>query len=61
MRVKKKDQSFMITIKNTQNSTWQGVVNWVDEEKRESFRSTLELLKLLDSAIIYKDEEDEGE
>ena len=60
MKVKRKDQSFLIAIKNTQNATWQGVISWVDEDKKETFRSTLELLKLLDSAIVYNDEDEQG-
>ena len=59
VKLKRRDQSFLITIKNTQNATWQGVVSWVDEDKKQSFRSTLELIKLLDSAIITNDDEEE--
>lgn len=59
MKVKRNDQSFIVTIKNTQNATWQGVVKWVDEDKSVSFRSTLELIKLLDSAIVVHEDEDQ--
>ena len=41
--------TFIVKIVNRQNSTWQGTVNWVEEQKTVSFRSALELIKLLDS------------
>lgn len=60
MKVKRNDQSFIITIKNNQNATWQGVVKWLDEDKSESFRSTLELIRLLDSAIPKEETKEEN-
>lgn len=47
----KNEKTFVIQIKGTQASTWQGTIAWVEEEKKEIFRSTLELIKLLDSAV----------
>lgn len=44
-------QSFVITVKSQENHTWQGTVSWVEGKKQENFRSALELLKLLDSAV----------
>lgn len=44
-------QTFIIDIKGSQNKTWQGTILWVQRQKKESFRSTLELIRLLDSAI----------
>ncbi len=44
-------QSFVITVKSQENHTWQGTVSWVEGKKQENFRSALELLKLLDSAM----------
>lgn len=43
--------TFIIEIKSCQNETWQGSVSWVEGKKKQSFRSALELLKLMDSAI----------
>ena len=34
-----------------QNASWQGSVTWLDKGREESFRSVLELLLLMDSAI----------
>ena len=41
----------MMKIMNTQNSTWQGSVTWVDKQETQNFRSALELLKLIDGAL----------
>lgn len=46
-----KQTSFMIVVKNTQNETWQGSIRWVEEKRETHFRSALELIKLIDSAI----------
>ena len=44
-------QSFVVTVKNREHHTWQGTVSWVEGKKEENFRSVLELLKLIDSAV----------
>ena len=46
----KKTETFIIKIMNQQNSTWQGSVTWVDEQREQYFRSALELLKLIGNA-----------
>lgn len=43
--------TFIVKIMNTQNSTWQGSVTWVEEQRTQNFRSALELLKLIDGAM----------
>lgn len=58
---KRKEETFIIKIKDGQHNTWQGSVCWVDEHKEKNFRSALELLKLIDEALVeQKDEETEG-
>ena len=47
----KKGGTFVIHIDYCENSTWQGEVLWADRNERKKFRSTLELLKLVDSAL----------
>ena len=47
----KKGGTFVIHIDYCENSTWQGEVLWADRNERKKFRSTLELLKLIDSAL----------
>lgn len=55
-RGKRKTQgTFIVNIKYRENATWQGEVVWVDKKQRKCFRSALELMKLMDSAL------DEGE
>ena len=49
-----KDATFLIRVKYRQNSSWQGEVTWVDGQKKEYFRSALELVKLIDSALDGK-------
>ena len=43
--------TFEITVKFMQNSTWQGEVLWVEKNRKQNFRSALEMLKLMDEAI----------
>ncbi|MBQ4577883.1 MAG: hypothetical protein IJA84_02365 [Clostridia bacterium] len=44
-------QSFIVNILQQQNASWQGTVTWVDENKTQSFRSALELIRLIDSTL----------
>lgn len=44
-------RSFIVNILQQQNSTWQGTVTWVDENKTQNFRSALELIRLIDSTL----------
>lgn len=44
-------QSFLIHIVDNQNATWQGNVTWLNQEKTKSFRSLLELIKLMDESV----------
>lgn len=45
------NKMFVIQILNNQNATWQGTITWADTNKTESFRSALELIKLIDNAV----------
>lgn len=49
--------TFHIFVKYRQNATWQGSVTWVEKKEKQQFRSALELLKLIESAL----DEEEGE
>ena len=51
-------QSFVVDILQTRNATWQGTVTWVDGGETQSFRSALELLRLIDSALEPETGED---
>lgn len=43
--------TFSLRILFRQNSSWQGALYWHNGKKEESFRSVLELLMLIDSAL----------
>ena len=43
--------TFEITVKSRQNATWQGHILWAEKNTRQSFRSVLEMLKLMDDAL----------
>ncbi len=43
--------TFLIQVKFRQHTSWQGQVLWADKKKKMHFRSVLELLKLLGSAL----------
>lgn len=43
--------TFLLHVKYRQNATWQGNIMWIERDMTMSFRSVLELLKLIDSAI----------
>lgn len=45
------DATFVIRVQHRQHSSWQGEVTWVDEQKKEYFRSALELVRLIDDAL----------
>ena len=43
--------TFAIRVAFRQNANWQGSVTWLEENREESFRSALELIWLIDSAL----------
>ena len=46
-----KEGTFIVQVQYRQNATWQGQVIWAEENRKEHFRSALELIKLIDSAM----------
>lgn len=48
--------TFRLRILFRQNTSWQGVLTWVEGRQEQSFRSFLELATLLDSALCFADE-----
>jgi len=48
--------TFEISVKFMQNSTWQGQIHWVEKNKKQNFRSALEMLKLMDEALTEAEE-----
>ena len=51
MKKRKKEETFLIRISECQNATWQGSILWAERKKKKYFRSTLEMLSLIDEAV----------
>ena len=43
--------TFELQVIFRQHSSWQGTVNWLEQRMEQSFRSVLELVLLMDSAL----------
>ena len=43
--------TFEIMVRYRQNATWQGQIHWLEKNLQQSFRSVLEMLKLMDEAL----------
>ncbi len=56
--------TFIVKVDHCENESWQGSVVWAEENKSEHFRSALELIKMIDSAMAKvkakKSKRDEG-
>lgn len=46
-----KENTFIVQVAYQQNHTWQGTIKWVNQAKETCFRSTLELIHIIDDAI----------
>jgi len=44
--------TFEITVRFRQNATWQGQILWAEKNLKQNFRSVLEMLKLMDEALM---------
>jgi len=54
----KKGTNFLITIHHTENYSYQGVIQWLDSGEKIHFRSELELITLIHSAVARHTEDD---
>lgn len=43
--------AFLVRIIFRQNATWMGEINWLEEDKKLYFRSLLEMVMLMQSAL----------
>jgi len=43
--------TFCLSIRFRQNSSWQGSITWLEQNNKQNFRSVLELVVLMDSAL----------
>ena len=54
--------TFIVQVQYRQNATWQGQVLWAEKNKKEYFRSALELIRMIDNAVSEeKDNRKEAE
>lgn len=53
-----KKATFVVHVQFRQNATWQGTITWTEEKKTQRFRSVLEMLKLMGSAVDPDDAPD---
>ncbi|NLW77799.1 MAG: hypothetical protein GXY32_00065 [Ruminococcaceae bacterium] len=53
--------TFVVNVQFRQHATWQGTVKWAGQNQEVHFRSVLELLKIMDGALIAKHPEDAAE
>lgn len=43
--------TFLVNVQHRQHATWQGTVLWKEGKQKETFRSALELLMLIDNSL----------
>ena len=48
--------TFLISVHYRQNATWQGTIAWAEKNKKQRFRSALEMIKLIDEALTEADD-----
>ena len=46
--------TFEVRLINTQNATWQGELQWLEQGVTQNFRSVLEMLTLMDEALAER-------
>ncbi len=52
----KKQGTFVVNIMEQENATWQGRGTWAGQKETRCFRSMLELIRLLDTAVGGQEE-----
>lgn len=53
-KVHRYNEAFLVRVEYQEHATWQGTVTWTNRGKTMHFRSVLELIKLIDSALEEK-------
>jgi hypothetical protein len=54
--------TFIVRVQHRQNSSWQGRITWMEEDKTIQFRSVWEMIKLIESAVdTVSPPEEDGE
>ena len=52
---RKGSTDFLVRVMFRKNTTWQGEIHWLGSDKKRSFRSSLELMLLMQEAMDQKD------
>lgn len=50
--------TFVVHVEYRQNSTWQGNVTWIEQGETKNFRSALELMVMMESALSQEETAD---
>ena len=54
--------TFIIRVQHRQNSSWQGRITWVEQDKTLYFRSVWEMMKLIEEALAdHKESQEDKE
>ena len=53
--------TFIIRVQHRQNSSWQGRITWMEENRTMQFRSIWEMIKLMESAVDKVSDQEGGE
>ena len=59
-KVRRYNEAFLVRVEYQENATWQGTVTWTNRGKTMHFRSVLEMIKLIDSALEEKGKGEEA-
>ena len=53
--------TFIVRVQHRQNSSWQGRITWMEEDKTIQFRSVWEMVKLIENAMDRVSSSEDGE
>lgn len=53
--------TFIVRVQHRQNSSWQGRITWMEQDKTISFRSVWEMVKLIENAVETVSSEENAE
>ena len=53
--------TFIVRVQHRQNSSWQGRITWMEEDRTLQFRSVWEMIKLIESAVDRVSSPEENE
>lgn len=52
--------TFVVHVQHRQNSSWQGRITWMDQNKTVYFRSIWEMIKLVEEALNMVSEQEDS-